>query len=556
MALDLARGLSAQAAGATAARLSFREFLTSPRFCGLADLSPAMLAIVDASEGTAPQLDEVVCRSLFGCAVGGLPSQPTRTVVVEAGGRAGKTSRLLAPKAIHAAWTVALPNLRAGEVARAVIIAPDKDLAVQVLGYCRGYIAGSPELRAAVVDGAGRPAVPEEGDEDIGTSERIILRRPMDGALVEIAVKAASRGGTGARSRTLVFAGLDEAAFFYASDGYTVNDREIYRAAIQRVVPGGQVWITSTPWLAHEGVMAEFVDRDWGRHESALVAHAGTRALNPAWDPDGSIERAMRRDDPENAAREIDAVALSSGTALFYNRETVRKACELKAPERAPDATGAGGDFGFVSDASAVAVVGRWDPADTRVLLGSRPSPGTIHVDSGTIGSVASIYGGLAGEELRPEPGLPLRPSEVVATFAGVLEVAGAVEVMVDGHSREAVREHADRYGIGLAAAPISPLLPHLEFKKALDEGRVALAGLPAELRERVATQLSRVRKGRTPGGSVQVILPRGKGAGHCDLVAALVLAVWHARGALGAEDAVASGYGARRGGSPLGGRR
>ena len=47
MALDLARGLERQAAGATAARLSFREFITSPRFCGLSDLSPAMLAIVD-----------------------------------------------------------------------------------------------------------------------------------------------------------------------------------------------------------------------------------------------------------------------------------------------------------------------------------------------------------------------------------------------------------------------------------------------------------------------------------------------------------------------------
>ena len=537
MALDLARGLERQAAGATAARLSFREFLTSPRFCGLSDLSPAMLAIVDASEGTPPRLDEAVARSIFGCSAEGLPSQPTRTVVVEAGGRAGKTSRLLAPKAIHAAWTVALPNVRAGEVARAVIIAPDKDLAVQVLGYCRGYIAGSPELRAAVVDGAGRPAVPEEGDEDIGTSERLVLRRPMDGALVEIAVKAASRGGTGARSRTLVFAGLDEAAFFYASDGYTVNDREIYRAAIQRVVPGGQVWITSTPWLAHEGVMAEFVDRDWGRHESALVAHAGTRLLNPSWDPDGSIERAMRREDPENAAREIDACALSSGTALFYNREAVRSALELKPPGRAPDATGAGGDFGFVSDASAVALVGRWDTVPGKPLE-------------------ACVYGGIAGEELRPEPGMPLRPSEVVAAFAGVLEPHGVVELMVDGHSREAVREHTDRLGVGLVNAPTSPLLPHLELKKALDEGRLALGGMSEELRERVALQLGRVRKGRTPGGSVQVILPRGKGAGHCDLVAALVLAVWHARGALGAEGAVAEVMAPRRGGAMLGGRR
>src|SRR5579859_8067263 len=85
--------------------LSFRAFLEDASFCGL-DLSPMVAAIVDASEGLPVDLPRDACIGAFGCGPEQLPREPRRTVCVSAGGRGGKSSRLLAPKALHAAWTV------------------------------------------------------------------------------------------------------------------------------------------------------------------------------------------------------------------------------------------------------------------------------------------------------------------------------------------------------------------------------------------------------------------------------------------------------------------
>jgi len=510
----------------TAPRLSFRAFLESPHYCGLT-LSPAMGAIVDASEGVTPAIPEALSLQLFGCRLSGLPREARRTVAIRAGGRAGKTSRLLAPKAIHAAWTVPLPTVRRGEVARALLTAPDVDLAAQMLAYAKGYVTGSPVLRSCVVESSSKRRSADDEDDDVGTQERIVLRRPHDGHLVEIVVKAAKRGGTTARSRTLVFAGLDEAAFFYADDGYGVTDTAIYDAAIQRVVPGGQVWIASTPWLADEGLLEHFIAEEWGKHEETLVAVAPTRLLNPTWDPDGSIERNMRKRDPDNADREILAIPLAQGAEQLYHRDAIRRALELVPPSRPPDAVGLGADAGFVSDAAAFAVVGRWD---------TRGEP--------------PLFGLLLGDEQHPERGAPLRPGAVVASWAALSSPWPFVPWALDGHYREALREHADAHGRSLVEAPSSPAGPHLDLAKILGEGRLALGGVPEEVRERLRVQLGAVRRRALPGGGMQVILPRRKGAqggGHCDLVAALVLAQWQAGLAAYAGEGGSRAIGARR---------
>lgn len=526
------------AAPPPAPRVSLRAFAQSRHFCGLT-LSPAMAAIMDASEGLPVELEPAACLALFGCPASALPRVAPVEVDVMAGGRGGKSSRLLAVKALHAALTVHLPTLRRGEVARSLLVAPDTDLATQVLNYAKGYVAGSEVMRSMVVDsGPGRGASEDEDeDADVGTAHRILLRRPHDGHLVELVVKAARRGGTTARSRTLVFCALDEACFFYAGDGYTVTDRAIYDAAIQRLVPGAQIWVASTPWLEGEGVLAEAIERNWGRHTDALVAVAPTRVLNPSWDPDGRIERKMRAQDPENARREIDAVPLGKGAEHMYHRDAIRRALELQPPLGRPDAVGFGGDAGFTRDASAVAGVGRWD------------------------GAGAPWLAALVGAELRPEPGRPLKPSAVVDAWASELAPWPGAAVVVDGHYREAIREHAAGHGLGLLDAPTAPVVAHLETRKALDEGRLALGGLGHEAREALRVQLGAVRRKVQPGGGLAVILPRsravavGGGGGHCDLVAALVLAVWQA-GRVAESEAVAEGYGMRRGGFALGGRR
>lgn len=231
--------------------MKFRAFAESPAYCNL-ELSPLMAAIMDAADGVTPTtISDSECLQHFGCLLDELPDEPRRTVAVRAGGRGGKTSRLLATKALHAAWTVPLPTLRRGEVASSLLVAPDLKLARQALSFVVGYAEDSKILRRALVDDP--------------TKDSVDLRRP-DGKRVRIEVVAASRGGRGARGRTLCFAGLDEACFFYDESTGVMNDADVYRAVLQRVVPGGQVWIVSTPWLADTGLLEQVIAKNWGAH--------------------------------------------------------------------------------------------------------------------------------------------------------------------------------------------------------------------------------------------------------------------------------------------------
>ena len=504
--------------------MPLRVFAESQHYCNL-KLSPSMAAIMDASEGRRPDtIDDRTSIQLFGCPLDSLPSPCPNEVGIRAGGRGGKSSRLLAVKAIHSAIYTPAPTLMRGELARVLIVAPEMDLARQVLSYIKGYIAGSPALRQiAEAVGPGRKSGDtiddDEEPEDVGTSERVLIRRP-NGQLAEIRIRAARRGGMTARSRTLLALLMDEVCFFYAGDGYTVTDQAIYDAGIQRLVPEGQVWLASTPWLEGEGVLEKAIARNWGTHEDALVCVAPTRRLNPTWDQGGALERKMRAIDPENADREILAIPLRRGADHLYDRGSIGRALTLTAPDRPPDVVGVGGDAGFVSDGSGLGVVGRWDTKDER-----------------------PFYAALHASQVLPLPGEPLKPSEVVGGWAVELKRWPGIPLMVDSFSRESIREHADAVGIQLSEAPSSPAGPHLELRKALDEGRFALGDLPSEAREMVRYQLGQVKRKVTPGGGMSIVMPRrkivavGGGGGHCDAVAALVLGHWSAHLAMAEGD-------------------
>jgi hypothetical protein len=485
----LARVLQERATRPAVIPERFRDFMT---FCGVPP-SPVIAAIADASEGKRVELDDALCTSTFGCCAADLPFEPRRAVVVRAGGRAGKTSRLLATKAIHAALTVPLPTLAAGEHARAVIIAPDKDLAVQALSFVRGYVGAIPALRKLVVEAR----VSDEEDAP-GTTERVTLRRPCDGKLVDIRIGAATRGAKAVRGKTLVFVGLDEAAFFYADDHYTVTDAEIYRAAVQRVAPGGQLWIVSTPWIEGYGVMEERIARDWGKHEASLVAMGGTRALNPTWDPTGEIERDMRATDPDNAAREIDAIGLPAGTKLFFSPESIQNSVNRSRPMHLEHVAGAthyaGSDLGFRKNSSAIAIARR-------------------------NGKVELAY----HEELRPSRYEPLKPSVVCQAFAKTCREYGVDTVRGDLHYAETAREEMGKHNVHYEAWNPSVEEQTAAFtalRTLMGEGQFEMPDDP-----RLLGMFRKVASMPVPGGKVKVVLPK-QGAAHGDVLMAVALAV------------------------------
>ncbi len=478
---------------------SHRTFAESPHFCGL-DLSPLMAAVMDAADGRpVTTIDDAACLQHFGCTRAKLPRSPRRLVAVRAGGRAGKTSRLLATKALHAALTVPLPTLGRGERAVALLMAPDLTLARQILGFVRGYIEASPALRARVMNG-----LPGE----IGTADEIELRRP-DGRAVLIRVRAASRGGKGGRGFVLVFAGFDEAAFFRDESSGVVNDTEIYRAAAQRLVPGAQAWIVSTPWVAGMGLLEETIAAEFGAHEHALCAVAPTRALNPTWDPDGTIEAALRASDPENAEREIDAVPLAAGSTTFFDKVSLDAATNALRPldlEPAPGGLyGAAGDFAFRRNASAVAVVRR------------------IPRENG-----ADFYELAFLDERQPRDGVQLKPAAVVDDFAPGIARFGVTGLGADSHERDEVAEEMARHGLTVGALPEGQkgkAEQYLFFRRLLREGRFAMPKHP-----RLRAQLNGITSRAAPGGGLSISSPTTPDGAHGDLVSAVVGAAWCAQ--------------------------
>lgn len=501
------------------------------------DLSPIMAAIMDASEGMpVTTIDDATAVRVFGCELAGLPTKKPRVVGVRAGGRGGKTSRMLAPKALHAAVSVPLPTLRRGEHARVLCTAPDKDLAKQIVDYCRGYIADSPALVAMLADPP--PLDEEEIDESkIGAIERIGLRRP-NGQLVEIAIKAAGRGGTGARSRTLVAALLDEVLFFRAAGSGVINDKEIYRAAVQRVVPGGQLWLASTALVENQGILEEKIRDNWGKHETALVAIAGTRDLNPTWDPDRTIEAEMRQTDPENADREIEAKPMAAGAETFYPEDAITRTFTRREETLDPDRSyrhSAGVDMGYTKNSSAIAI--------------PREEGGRIRLAFRL--------------ELRPTHGQSLKPSAVTREFAFWCMHYGAPAMFGDRHYVQSTIEELAKLERALAepdkadaeqrawvervqadpwarVATVPTYIEwpskaaaepgkrtahhnnfdaHTEMRRRMQEG---LVELPAD--ERMKKQCRETRKKPGDAGHVQIVLSKD-GLAHGDLWGSTVIA-------------------------------
>lgn len=323
--------------------------------------------------------------------------------------------------------------------------------------------------------------------------------------MVDVRVRAAGAKGTGGRAFTLVFAGLDEACFFYDDSG-AVNDRDIYRACSQRIVPGGQLWMVSTPWIDGVGLLEETISSEWGIHKHTVTAKGiGTRALNPTWDPDGTIEAAIRERDPDNADREIEAKALYAGSRYFIDHASIDAAMASGLPTQLPRRLGAeyfsGGDTGFVRNSSALAIVesAKTDGAIVRMKLARL-------------------------EERKPQPGFPLSPKAVAAEFASIMVEYGCRDFVSDTHEERDVVDGLRTKNCKVVVAP-PPGEAFAELRNALHDG---LLDLPRDLRLR--QQLRAVMSRPITGGGVRVFSPKSADGSHGDLADALARAVWHAR--------------------------
>lgn len=443
-----------------------------------------------AYDGDLP-VDGDLARAIFGdIDFANLPVGVRSTVAGIIGARAGKSYVLVGLRLVHGMLLRDLSPLRPSQEAAATVVAPNDRQRREVAAYAYGILRSRPELRERV-------RIPKGAPEDQVPSSFGIWREDF-GRFVAFNAAVSSAGGASLRGYWHTDVIYDEACFFRDAS-YKVNDEELYKAGVARVILGGQAILMSTAFM-ESGLLYTLHRKNMGKPETALAAHAPTLLLHDTPYTRDLVARERARD-PENARREYDGVFMTTGTTVFFDGPSIDTAVtdEPFTPQ-AGDIVFAGGDFAFRGDSSAL------------VLVAMR-------------GHMLHVFDGV---EERPEGGKPLKPSATVAAFAACIK-GRCSYLMADQHYREAIAEHLEQHGLDYAAAPMQPADSYVRARMLLREGRVRIHGLP--FRERLLQQMREVHGKPTSGGGMSIVHPRWATGGHGDLVAALVLALWQVSG-------------------------
>ena len=433
-------------------------------------------------------------RALFGDWAGpadaGIYRKIASTVLAVCGRGSGKTSIIIAARALHLALSCEMVQkdgtpLGKTEAALVAVVAPDQRQSRHALSFVKGLLVGRPALAQAL--------------HYESTLDIIRITRP-DGHPVTIEARPATSGGKAVRGPSLAGVVLDEAHFFY-SEGYEVSDVEIYRAAIPRLLRGGQIVLGTTPW-AQTGLVWDLFRDNWGHPVGAIVAKAPTLLMRPSAEMEETVA-AERLRDPDNAAREFDAEFLSADAERFFPETLLERVVDLGLVHipgepilvvNQGERVRFGGDFAFDADSSAlVGFVER--------VIDNKPMLLCCELD-----------------EQRPKPGAPLVPSEVVSDFARKIKRAGGRIIVADAHYRRSIEEHLSAAELALVPSDGVPAEGFLVVRALMAQGRVRIPK-----HSRLLAQLRRVRSTHKPGGTVTIHQPRARDGGHGDIVSALV---------------------------------
>jgi hypothetical protein len=284
-------------------------------------LTPAQVVLVKVSFDAVDPCDlEGDERELSGQLFGDcerIPSEARTVVAWLKGARIGGTW-LCAMYLVYAALTADLDGLALGEMAFAIIVAPDLKTARQALRFALGL---AKQIAPWLI-------VSE-------TADGFVLRRE-DGRLVSIECLAASRGGSAVRGRSMVAALMDESAFFRDADSGVVNDSEIFRALVVRIRAGGILCVISTAWMK-SGLLMDLVEKNHGAPQSAVAAIAPTTLVRTDSLQLARIIDEERSRDPLNAAREFECVPFDGGAAAFIPASAIDAMVDESLPlEGAP----------------------------------------------------------------------------------------------------------------------------------------------------------------------------------------------------------------------------
>ncbi len=426
------------------------------------------------------------------------PGARPDSVCVVAGVRGGKTT-IAACALVANALEADLSALRKGEVAHGVIVAPTLEAAGKTFEDLV-HLLSTPRLKGCVVDRTPQSAEAEEdGETRIAPSNRRVRIKRADGRHVVLRVVAASKGGLTSRSRWLVGAVLEEAAYFGSEGaGAAVSAEDQYAAVADRIVPGGQVWLISSP-NGPSGLLYE----TWRKvPEGWAVIHAPTRAMNPGY-PQERVDRAMRRD-PDRARRELGAEFLDGETALLPGEWI----------ERATRSSG--------TTAAHSRRIAAMDPA-------TRGNGWTVVVADRTADGVAVV----AAREWRGSKSAPLSPSATLREIAAFLRPLGVTTILTDKHQVDSLRDLAQPLGLVLSERHTSPgqAYEHAQrVRSLLGDCTLTLPDVPDLHRDMRSVKRILTRHGAT------LLLPKTPDGRHADYWPSLSLCVWELRTAAAPE--------------------
>lgn len=466
---------------------TYEHFVTSPEFCNFSNASDVQRALLRALDGDPPGLDPERMRRHFGAADFRLSERP-KMAVLECGVRAGKSLISALCANLHTALYADLSVVRPGELVKTFVVAPRIQQARGTFRHALGSMQNSPRLAQYLKN---------------PNMESATIVRP-DGREVELLLVAAAPEGKNLRSTWVTGAVFSEADFFDSEDS-AVNLTDNYEAVRPRIVPGGLIVIESSPW-ADTGPFHKLVVDYFGQPAHGIVVfHSDSRSMFPGLDRDA--EAKMRASDPEKAAREYDAIPLSTSGTDFFPAAAVRACVNPDRPmhlDPLPNVPHWGGaDLGFRKNSSALALA---RSENNRVRL--------------------AYY-----EELKPAPGAPLRPSVVCETFARRALAYHASAVRGDLHYADTASEEFQKHEVQrggrrdrVTYSAWTPSRSNMteaftQFRQLMLEGRLELPNDP-----RLLAQIEKTKSRAMAGGEIQIVVPK-IGWTHGDLLQAVVLA-------------------------------
>lgn len=432
----------------------FGPFFAPPRGKQPASWHPwEVFAAAAFGLGIAPGPDLELFRKAT--ALQGPPTTPPREIFCVSGRRSGK-SRIAA---LLAVWQAAFRDWRRilgpGERGKAVIIAVDRAQAAIIRNYVAGLLQGTPALRALVKAEA---------------RDRIELKTGID-------IEVMTANFRSVRGRTIVFAAMEELAFWQPDEQSSNPAAEIYRALKPSLAtaPGSLLLGISTAY-ARQGLLWEQVQRYHGKPGSTLVWISDSRTMNPTLDQeliDSELEA-----DPAAARAEWLSI-FRDDVSSFLGIDLLRSAI----------IEGRTGDVPLQRCTQAVGFI---DPS------GGRQDSYTAAV--ATIDAAGRITIN-AVREAKP----PFSPEQVTAEFAAFFKTYGVNEVISDRWGGLWVEEMWGKTGIGVKPAELTASDLYLNFLALISSGRVELPDNP-----HLQAQLLQLERRTRPGGKDQVTHPPG----------------------------------------------